>query len=428
MEDALVGLEANFRRRRWLGRTNRYREHLVDRLKRDTEPGGTLRGADLAQYIAASTALHCADGWAYLGRAVDALAHGDSATTRHLAYYAELRGAMSLLATEGIGVFDRKHFVVESKGGCSLLPQPLGTHQIAWLALEHWASLRRSSALLAEIVRPGGIELSDWLDAFGVGSSLHPLGSRWLKSWGLDLRDLSDDREARNEASYRPTQLCSSAALSAVASAAAVRQVWEMCEPSTSRFEALDRYLLRRSLDELFYALTGEAASDRPLQFGKRVAVMLRRLEVTDSFRRQWWFFLTRRVDPDDPRLVIDAAKTSSVGAPRHHVEVMARATLLLRVATGASARLLAGAGIGADDLAFWWEPLGWERGLWEPAAPPEQLSDLWADARAALEDMGDWEANTSSDTSHAMWRQSQADAIAVLSECERIAFWGLGL
>ena len=119
---------------------------------------------------------------------------------------------------------------------------------------------------------------------------------------------------------------------------------------------------------------------------------MLRRLQdsghpVTDVYRRQSWFFLTRRVDPEDPAIIVDAAASSEVSAPRHHVQVMARATLLLRVATGASARLLGNAGISANDIAFWWEPLGLERGLWDSATPPGELSDLWADVRAALED-----------------------------------------
>jgi hypothetical protein len=68
----------------------------------------------LAQYIAASSILHCADGWSYLGRAINCLLKGDPHRVVHLAYYAELRAALSLLASEAIGVFSRNNFVIDA--------------------------------------------------------------------------------------------------------------------------------------------------------------------------------------------------------------------------------------------------------------------------------------------------------------------------
>jgi hypothetical protein len=387
-----------------------------------------LRQGDLAQYITASAALHCIDGWSYLGRAIDAVTHGDSDSSRHLAYYAELRAALSLLAAEGIGIFNQRNFVVESAGTCSLIPRNRTTHEITWLALEYWANLRRSSRLIGQIVNPGGTNLGDWLDAFGVGPAVHPLGRRWLKTWGLDLRLLSEDRDARNEASYRPSRIRSRAELSAFDSALAANQVWEFCEPATSRFETLDRYLLRRSLETLFTATTQLTPSGSPDVFESRILQMLDDLTVDGSEEEMWVNFLTRRTDSDDAALLVDADEISEFTDPRHHLQVISRATLLLRVATGASARLLSDARINTEDLKFWWEPLGRDRGLWPPADPPEELIELWNDADTARKDFADWRSDPASADSFYDLRRRQANAIAVLSECERIAFWGLGL
>lgn len=61
--------------------------------------------------MAASVIVHCFDGWSYLGRALEAEMAGDPQTAVHLGYYAELRAAMSVLASDEIGVFRNKHAV-----------------------------------------------------------------------------------------------------------------------------------------------------------------------------------------------------------------------------------------------------------------------------------------------------------------------------
>ena len=62
---------------------------------------------DVAAFIGASAFTHCADAWSYIGRAADALLHGDVHASVHLTYYGELRAAKSLLAAEGIFVGNR---------------------------------------------------------------------------------------------------------------------------------------------------------------------------------------------------------------------------------------------------------------------------------------------------------------------------------
>ena len=66
--------------------------------------------------IAISAPLHCVDGWSYASRAIASLLAGDGHAARHLAYYAQLRAGLSLLANLGVGIFNRINFVAKADG------------------------------------------------------------------------------------------------------------------------------------------------------------------------------------------------------------------------------------------------------------------------------------------------------------------------
>ncbi len=423
-------LRRHFGNGRWLANHNRYRENCIASIRHDTEAGHSINSNDLRQYIAASAPLHCVDGWSLLGRALTCHAMGDADASRHLAYYAELRAAMALLATEGIGVFHRKHFIVLEAGTCERLPKSRGTHEVAWLALEHWADQRRSGELLANMLSPGGIALREWLDAFGAGAIRVPIGRFWLKAWGLDLKRLSDDHEARNEASYRPTRLNYGGSINAAEASAFLRALWSTCDPrSTSRFDILDRHLLRISLELGHRALTDKPASADGAAFRGRVDAVLRAILPDTPARDQWERFLTRTVEPNDSPVVAAAGGAAMPPHPAHHMQVLARAFLLLRVATGACAALLHQSAIPSAMLHFWWSLLGVDRGLWEAGNEPAVITDLWADIEEALLQTDEWErVNGGRVRSMAAWLRDQRDAISILGRCEQIALWGLGL
>lgn len=433
IKEALQNLRNQFVSTRWLDTSNPYARDCIKMLIAHTLPGHSVSGNDLSQYIAVSAPHHCADGWTLLGRALDANARGDAGTAVHLAYYAELRAAMSLLATEGIGIFNDRHFVVTSSGSCSPIGKldkqgrsNHGTHAMAWLALEYWAGLPRSADLFRCIIKPSGIPLGEWLDAFGGRSTSHPLAIKWLETWGLDLKRLSEDREARNQASYRPARLNHGVALRVLDCSDFIQKLWLLHEPSNqSRFDKLDRYLLRLSIDASFKALPKPAGR----KLDDRLYTMLKFILSDDVLINQWMDFLRRIKQPDDPILTVEAAETASVGDPRHHLQVLSRAAMLLRVATGACAELLRSGPFGRTDLEFWWKPLGEERGLWAPDNEPTDLTELWRDINDAIEDIQQWEVtNGGAPVSHAQWRRDLAHQISVTGECERIALWGLGL
>ncbi len=427
IHDAFGRLLRHARKGRWVGINNRYVRSAVKIIQRDSRPPRTINSLHLAEYIAASGPIHCMDGWSLLAGALDANARGDGDAARHFAYYAELRAAMSLLAAEGVGIFSDQHFVADGSGACQRLPQNLGTHKAAWFILEYWAGLTRAVDLLTSLVEPVGISVGQWLDAFGV--RLRPVAANWLRSWGLDLSRLTNDRDARNEASYRPSSLLTRAPVRPPHSFAFVRSLWTVCEPSIPRrFENIDRHLLRLSLEKGYTATFRSTPTTNAADYRGRIVAALGRLGLRNGQMDNWVAFLTRASSPDTPILLQQAAGTAGVYSPEHHLQVIARASLLLRVATGAAARHLRESGFDQATMEFWWQPFGENRGFWENGGEPVGLVDLWADIEGAIADSTAWFGGAGPDPSLARWRANQARSVSTLAECERIGLWGLGM
>jgi hypothetical protein len=231
---------------RWLGKINRYATSPTAKIKLDIQAGAIKEPKHLAQYIAASSLLHVTDGWSYLGKALLSLLRGDPHRCRHLAYYAELRAAMSMLAAEGIGVFNNRHFVISGPNYASRLQTGMRTHNFVSRCIEYWSNQRKSGQLFAEIIAPNGISLSEWLEPVGGSGVVAAQAQSWLKQWEMDLRLISDDHDARNESSYRPDGIPDGWILDASKSLEFVSDVWKSLEPSPhSRFDVIDRHILR---------------------------------------------------------------------------------------------------------------------------------------------------------------------------------------
>src|SRR5271166_6516316 len=414
---------------RWLGKKNKYRKSTVKKVEKDLR-AGTVDECQLKQYVAASALPHCTDGWSFLGRALNAHQTGHPGAALHFAYYAELRAAMSFLATRGVGVFGRRHCIVAQpvplRTGRPRPPSCLdlslnGTHQVTWLALEYWGSISAFSApeLLLNVVAPAGIRLRDWLAEY-VNPIPGQLAKKWLRDWGLDLRQFAEDRDARNEVSYRPQDLDQHASIGASAASSFLIDFWSLFEPSASRFEFLDRQILRSSLEDIFAGRTGQNALGNA-QYQHDVRTMLETLEPPGPLE-EWLNFLTRRAMPDTARLLMLAETKSSLNDPEHHLQVISRAALLLRLATGTCELLKKEVALAREDLSFWWGPLGTGRGLWSPGNEPPSCSDLWGDVGAAVEDERAWlAANSATTPPYVKWKNERAQGLAVLGECERI-------
>ena len=420
----LSDMDQYFHKGRWVGWNNRYRKDIIKQLDADLRAIPTsVRSKHLGEYIAASAILHCFDGWTFLSRALSAHIDGDQHTAHHLAYYAELRATMSLLASEGIGVFNRKHFVVDANKNCVLAVDNIRTHDFCWLALENWAKQRRSSDLLMDMIKPGGLTLQNWLTGFGTAPSSTSIGQDWLTSWGVDLKIVSLDHLGRNEVSYRPNYINQVNSITPIKASEFCRNFWELLEPSAfSRFEILDRHLLRISLRTSFKAVTGHC---RVSSLRKRIEATVNSLNPKGVPPKEWIAFLAR----DDIHPLIHYASGTGSSHSLFHMPIIARAVLLLRIATGTISEQLTSVGYTSDDLKFWWEGYGESIGLWKPPLSVNFVG-LWKDILDSLKLLQNWENahQDQRDVSTFEWNQAQAKELDTLCTCERIGLWGLGI
>lgn len=425
IRDAMLRLTREFRSGRWLGPENSYCADAVDTIRNDIRTGGSLRHQELIEYIAVSAIHHCFDGWSYLGHAMQAEMACDPDVARHLGYYAELRAAMGLLASEGIGVFDRTHVVVCSEGKCHPIKAG-GTHHFVWKALRHWADSKAKDVLL-RVIMLSGSPLSDWLDQFSSGG-VQALAADWLKRWGLDLQRYADDRIARNTASYRPTALVSSGPRTIDEIMRSVLQFWSGFQPTDSAtFHDLDRWLLRSILEDIYRNNHDESAHEAPKDYLNRIDRMLDGLGLFDASKQSLRQFLDPQVK-HPAQILSDARSTQPVSNVNHSKQLLARAALLLRLATGRARELLAGSE-PRDLLQFWWSQPGVSRRLWRTNDPPSPFSDLWEDVSESMDSVEGWLSNdrATDPCAHDFWNKHAADA-SVLSTTERICLWGLGL
>jgi hypothetical protein len=392
---ALRRLSGYASKERWLGTENRYRRDAVEQLGLDVKAPGGINRRHAADYIAASAPIHCTDGWSFLGRAMASHLQGDPGTALHLAYYAELRAAMALLATEGIGVFSGRHFVVEQDGKATFIGGGTPTHRAAWLILEDWAQKPAAAASLGAVLVPGNEPISEWVSNLAVGGSWAPIATDWFRRLGIDLQYFAMDRESRNEVSYRPSRIRPIASLPATDAALFAEELWSLLEPiGASAFGVIDRHLLRLTLAWTFESVTGSSPARAPQQFVRAVESTVA-ANVTDEQAVRWVDFLTRTVEPNDPSPLLLCKTRSKVTSSQHHIEVMSRAALLLRIASGAVRNALFEADLSLEKLKFWWPSFGVDRGLWTSAPAVSSLSDSWADVVDAFDLIDVWRATS---------------------------------
>jgi hypothetical protein len=429
MERIVGQLRPYFAGRSWLSATNRYAIDTTLRLETDTTSPQQIIGPDLAEYIAASSTLHSLDGWSFLGRAVDATLRGDPDTARHLGYYAELRAAMAILATEGLGVFSNRHFVVDATSQPSKIPSHRPTHKMVWELFDEWSKAPKAASLVGQIVTVSGIPLSSWVNYFGVGTgaAFQPVAREWLTTWGLDVQQLSQDRDSRNESSYRPTGL-RPLLLGSLDSFNAISDLWRVLEPSaTGRFEIIDSFLFRKCVEAIFASVTGNQPQAASKNYSRQVKSMLANASP-NSDMRSLRDFLNRRLKRGDPLVLKLARSKDPVTHSKHHLQVISRAALLLRIASGACANLLKNGGTPFADMNFWWFELGEARGYWERKSRPADVTDLWADIEQALDHLKSKHPAIPNRATLQRRRQEFVGEIAVLGECERIGLWGINV
>jgi hypothetical protein len=264
---------------------------------------------------------------------------------------------------------------------------------------------------LDEIISPLSVRLSQWLSGTGAHVPVQAVARHWLHTWGIDLAAVDDDHDNRNLSSYRPSEFRKPPAIDVHDVVAFVEELWQLFEPQVSqRFPNLERFLLRSARQKA----TTAAATTHDLE-----RLGLTALEATD-----WANFLGGTVNPGP---VDEAQQQSEIDSSRCHLQVISRGALLLFVATAAARRVLVNAAYSADTLAFWWNALGEERGIWRIGeAPPDPL-DLWADVSTAISDSNSWRANNpKGSVSLRDWRSAEISQRDYLGAFEMVGIWGL--
>lgn len=380
--------------------------------------------AEVIDALAAAGPNHCLDAWSFLARALAALLAGDQHAARHFAYYTQLRAALSILASVGVGVFDRTNFVITSAGGVlrvdpgsSAKADGLGTHEIVWSALNAWAQEKTLASKFLEIMRLQGVTIGDALNAIWPSYSPETIAGRLMRIWTLDLARARDDQTLRNQSSYSPH------ALNPISVAPKdylkfVAHIWDMCEPTTAgSFNKLDRYLLRESMWEnqkLIEKGINRADGALSARFDKLPSEI--QTLVTQSF-------LLGKSEPAPP-LVITLARKREL--PSSALSMVSRGFLLVRLATGFTYANFVDAGIDPSGgaLRAWVDVVGIDRGFWNPATPIAELGDLWKEVQDALEDLAG--ATATPPGCRFDWAAQSPNGLCTISEAERVGLWSL--
>lgn len=379
---------------------------------------------DAVNYLASSSLLHSFDGWVYLSNALDALLKGDSSIAIHLAYYAELRSAMSFLATEGVGVFNDIHMSVASNKTFILQDNLKGTHSFAWDAIHEWSvSPSTDSLKLLTIFSVSGKTFDEWAINFHPRVTTVMTNSiikGWLRKWCFDVKSFMDDKELRGEASYRPQRILERKTSDLRDILQRLIEFWRIVEPAqNTKFELLDKFLLASLLKELH----GELVAQHKITdaFEDLIEETFARLGIPNSTA------LKRILLGVDKHNIIIQSKEKSFSSETgeiNPVAIAARATLMLRLTTGRVSALMKNASIQHSDLRFWYECIGIENGFWEKY--PVDFSELWEFVNEKIDEITDWLGTNSADLSLAKVNSDISAPIIALTQIHRVGICGL--
>ncbi len=253
------------------------------------------------------------------------------------------------------------------------------------------------------------------------------LAGKLMRAWSIDLQMLLLDREARNRVSYQVATLPHPSVDISTACKAVVT-CWRASEPGgDGTFVRLDQHLLRWALRSLYRAIVPDPSS-LPFDEFARQALSRFRDPVDPAFVGEL-AFLTGPALPSVDSTFMFAGQKGTPQSPGEVLPVFARAFLLLRMAAAGCAYHFRQVNQLADDLRFWWEPLGEGIGLWKRDSAPLRLEDLWEDVRDSVEGLSAGLGKSSPASTHELWanpmRHSQ---LLHITQFQRAGLWSLGL
>lgn len=402
----------------------------------DTRKTYTISQTKINTFLAASSLSHLLDGWMYLSNSFNAILNGDEGTAIHLGYYAELRSAMSILATEGIGVFDEKHIGVFSKTtNCEypknyyrgnppntkyVIPKER-THVFVWDAMEKWSNSGfKPNFDILEIFKVKGrnfFELTEFFHPATAGSTLLSVKTvkNWLKDWCFDIQTYRRDRDNRNEVSYRPQRIKNfNDNIDFLEIIKSLDSFWSIISPvASNKFSLLDMNLLRKLYSSLYVEI-GSPGIRRDLiqnafiQCGIHDDTLFDFLDFQNPYNQDHIIFQQASLKQTTP------------------LSIIARATLLLRISVGLVSQLYNAGGVNKNDLSFIWNNYGIDSGFWNTGNIPADFNNLWSDIQPSLDDLRTDIDTPGIDNSLYSIMQRNPEEIIHLGQISRACLWGL--
>jgi hypothetical protein len=420
VQEGLFRIKAdNFSQSQFVPDSNRLKSNAVDNIKNhiDSASETIINPDELKSFLASSCILHSIDGWHYLSNSIHALLSGDNAIAIHLAYYAELRAASSLLASEGIGVFDKKHLMINSNSEIHV-SENSPTHNFIWDALNEWANSPKPSNIL-KYFKYLGNDFQSW-QTYIPNANADVISSLfikdWIKNWCIDIENFKSDRKSRNVFSYRPFFGRNYNLPTLFESVEMLNSFWKVLEPSESnRFSVLDKYLFSAFIQKI---KSNHNSSIPKNQF--LINVFTNSGKTIDNS-------LLEIFNNNSSHTIIEKAKDSAMydNEMPNPLAIISRAILMLRIATGATSCLLKSANVTREDLEFYINKVGIDGGFWNKDEMPEDFCDLWSDINDLI---GDFE-DLSSDPDLTLKKMNDQNFnVSIYSQFNRAAVWGLGL
>lgn len=383
--------------------------------------------AQLVTLIAACGPNHCLDGWSFLARAVSALVSRDGHAARHFAYYAQLRAALSILSSTGIGIFNGLNICVDDAGDiykledCRENTAGKGTHSIIWPALQEWASVDVHAEYFLQSMRIHNYSFLELIHCIWPSRQTSSVVSPIIRNWAMDLDLGFRHHIQRNISSYNPHQF-THMDHSFSDDMIFMIEMWKLFEPSSSsRFDHMDVYFLRQIMQELYEAdKSAHESSGSPNSLRNPIDERYEEIpsDLSSVFSRN---FLLRDRLKDEP-VLFSQAKSDGISP----ISMISRAALLLRAATGLTTASFHSAGFSSDgaEIRPWLDPILGNKGLAPISNIPVQMSDLWDELSFAIDDLrGALEAKHHDP--HGVYTYPE-NGLPIVTQFERAAMWGL--
>lgn len=314
---------------------------------------------------------------------------------------------MSILASAGIGVWDRRHPLLDDSGHVAYIAG-VGTHEFAWHALSLWMDVNTNTEHVMEQLLIDRISIAAIIAEMGGGSSASLFG-RWFGVWSSDLATWVNDRTLRNESSYRPSLMKSDEVIAEKDLDAFVRQIWLSLQPiGSNKFGSIDSTLLFLTLNHVRDNLTLE-----PNDIAQRLFKAAEKLGISEEQAKLLISSYEDEVKNPNPIFLHASDVHRAVEDPYSALSIISRSLFLVRVAAAVSRANPSGASLDA-----WALQKSVQYGFVQDPSDLGSLDDLWQDILVSLEEMREENLSNS--------RPVASSRYQLLSEFERAALWTL--